>query len=491
MQYKDVDFGHPLYDYGASATVGIQNTPSQGKQYSHNTPALSNELAILFLPPGKTVTYPVRVVDVRFAVTTDTPVPDRTPITNTAVINSSAGDSLTRQVVALARGPNFTASSMTADPPTPRPGEVVTFTIWLRNDGALERSVQLSDALPPELGYVKGSLTYETGSGYFDLNNVLNWTGNIWAGTQSPVRFRATVDATSTHNQAITNTAVFTSTWLGEVFYPQATLVVQKPADAFVSLVGSGTLYPLTETLANTITYSNAGPFATERPVTVTAVLPDGVTFLGATSPGVYHSGSNSVAWNVGVLNVGSYGTLTVSVAAPGSLPALSILTTTVSLSALPQDPNPNDNTSQWFSVVGSNVNLLNGTRKTMDRLSVHRGSVVTYTLVVSNTGRATAAASVADPIPAGVVYIPNSSRVNATPIELFDPAQNRIAWNGAIPAGGAVTIGFRVAVTATPGSRVTNQVTFDDGAGLLFERWITSLPVRYTIYLPMMARNP
>ena len=50
FQYQDVDFGDPTYDYGASATVGVQGHPCLGSEYSYNSPALSNGLAIALTP---------------------------------------------------------------------------------------------------------------------------------------------------------------------------------------------------------------------------------------------------------------------------------------------------------------------------------------------------------------------------------------------------------------------------------------------------------
>ena len=47
-QYKDVDFGDPIFNGGATATVGIQQDETKGIEYSFNTPSLSNGLAILF-----------------------------------------------------------------------------------------------------------------------------------------------------------------------------------------------------------------------------------------------------------------------------------------------------------------------------------------------------------------------------------------------------------------------------------------------------------
>jgi hypothetical protein len=48
FQYKDVTFGNSYYDYGASATVGIQRNSFSGAQFSYHRPALKNESALLF-----------------------------------------------------------------------------------------------------------------------------------------------------------------------------------------------------------------------------------------------------------------------------------------------------------------------------------------------------------------------------------------------------------------------------------------------------------
>lgn len=46
LQYEDVYFEYPTYDYGASATVGIQYNSKWGTQYSYDTPTLHNNLAL-------------------------------------------------------------------------------------------------------------------------------------------------------------------------------------------------------------------------------------------------------------------------------------------------------------------------------------------------------------------------------------------------------------------------------------------------------------
>ncbi len=52
FQYQDVSIGSGR-DYGASATVGIQGDTATGLQYSYNTPALSDSLAVCFAYPGQ------------------------------------------------------------------------------------------------------------------------------------------------------------------------------------------------------------------------------------------------------------------------------------------------------------------------------------------------------------------------------------------------------------------------------------------------------
>ena len=46
LQYQDVYFGNPSYDYGACATVGIQYNPGWGTQFSYNTASLQNNSAL-------------------------------------------------------------------------------------------------------------------------------------------------------------------------------------------------------------------------------------------------------------------------------------------------------------------------------------------------------------------------------------------------------------------------------------------------------------
>ena len=50
FQYADVDFGDPLFNNGASATVGINQDATTALQVSFNQPVIQNGQAILFSP---------------------------------------------------------------------------------------------------------------------------------------------------------------------------------------------------------------------------------------------------------------------------------------------------------------------------------------------------------------------------------------------------------------------------------------------------------
>ncbi|MCB9101038.1 MAG: S8 family serine peptidase [Anaerolineales bacterium] len=58
FQYQDVSFDDNFFDQGQSATVGIQGDAATGLQYSYDTSALSDELAICFAFPGQPADCP-------------------------------------------------------------------------------------------------------------------------------------------------------------------------------------------------------------------------------------------------------------------------------------------------------------------------------------------------------------------------------------------------------------------------------------------------
>ena len=183
LQYKDVNFGNPLYDFGASATVGIQNSPTQGVQYSYNTPSLANELAILFLPPGQSVEHPVYDTDVSFRVQVQD-VPINTWITNTVVLPNLYGMFYQRSAGTLINTIDLSASSKSIDPSIGFGGRRGDIHHPLVNTGTFTATATITDPLPGGMTYLDGSSTV---NGvpielYDSATNSLKWTGAVEAG---------------------------------------------------------------------------------------------------------------------------------------------------------------------------------------------------------------------------------------------------------------------------------------------------------------------
>ena len=86
--------------------------------------------------------------------------------------------------------------------------------------------------------------------------------------------------------------------------------------------------------------------------------------------------------------------------------------------------------------------------RKRADVSRVLPGGTIEYTIEVQNSGNAAAmGVTVLDPIPPGTTYVAGSAASSA-PTVVYDAGNNWIKWGGNIPAGGSVTIKFKVEVS-------------------------------------------
>jgi uncharacterized repeat protein (TIGR01451 family) len=233
MQYQDVTFGN-WRNYGAGATIGIQNSPTEGLQYSYNTPVLSDGLAVLFSRPGTVPAYSDSA-GISFAVTLATALLEGTPVTNTATLDNGYGDVYDLEAIFLARGSDLSGSFKQVTPGEAETGDTVTYTVFVRNVGGGAAMGEIRDELPPELRYETASLLCGTGScGY--ASGVVTWTGTLGPRSMVPVRFRATVQAGAGGGGVITNTAVVTDVNC-DIGYPVAAGVRSIRHDIYLPLV--------------------------------------------------------------------------------------------------------------------------------------------------------------------------------------------------------------------------------------------------------------
>jgi uncharacterized repeat protein (TIGR01451 family) len=99
------------------------------------------------------------------------------------------------------------ASSKFGQPPIPATGDVMTYTLTLRNPGPDLAGVRVTDVLPAEVSYLPNSLSASTGS-YGEAGGVITWTGNVPAAVPVVLMFGVTVRDQVTTPQPILNTAL-------------------------------------------------------------------------------------------------------------------------------------------------------------------------------------------------------------------------------------------------------------------------------------------
>ncbi|MFL7790658.1 MAG: Calx-beta domain-containing protein [Anaerolineae bacterium] len=201
---------------------------------------------------------------------------------------------------------------------------------------------------------------------------------------------------------------------------------------------------------AITVTIASASPMT----VTVDYVSGDGT----ATAGDDYSAISGTLAITPGVISGVFYvplidnlvdepdETFTVTLSSPGGAVLGTPLTTTVTIAD-----------DDFFD--------LSGSYKTADTSFAEPGSLVTYTVVLSNSGNLTATAVLTDPIPSGVTILTSTLTGGA----VYDTQENRITYGGTVLAHASHEISFTVLVGGlSSGTVVVNTAQIDDGTSVI-----------------------
>ncbi|MEZ4635127.1 MAG: hypothetical protein R2856_09175 [Caldilineaceae bacterium] len=137
---------------------------------------------------------PGQAVTVTYSATVDIRVPDLTVVENTAQIDDGYGVTTEISATVHARQADLAGSFVEVDPPIVRPGDTVTYTIYLRNSGGEDVVVDAYHALPPGMSYIAGSLW--CGAGVCDMqDDTIHWQGLLNRRVLMPVRIRAQIAA--------------------------------------------------------------------------------------------------------------------------------------------------------------------------------------------------------------------------------------------------------------------------------------------------------
>jgi len=362
---------------------------------------------------------------------------------------------------------------------TATPGGSVTYTITASNAGPSNATgATVADTFPASLTCTWTCVG--AGGGTCTASGSGNINGSVNLPSGGSVTFTASCTISAAATGTLSNTATLTapagvtdptpgnnSATDSDTLAASADLSITK-TDGVTSVTAGGSV-------TYTITASNAGP-SNATGATVADTFPASLTCtwtcVGAGGGTCTASGSGNINDTANLPSGGSAtytASCTLSNAATGTLSN----TATVTAPAGVTDPTPANNSatdSDTITPAATPGASVSGT-KTASSGPYAVGGTLTYTIVLNNTG---AGAQGDNP---GNEFIdvlpPTLALVSATSTSgtaVATTGTNTVTWNGAIPAGGSVTITITATILpAAAGTTVSNQgtISFDaDGNG-------------------------
>ncbi len=434
---------------GSGNINGTVNLPSGGS-VTYTASCTISAAATGSLSNTATVTAPAGVTD---------PTPGNNSATDVDALGASADLSITK----------------TDGVTTATPGGSVTYTITAANAGPSNATgATVVDSFPASLtctwtctGAGGGTCT-AAGSG--NLNDTVNLPNGGSVTYTASCNVAAAASGTLSNTATVNAPASVTDTNPGnnsatdsDTLAASADLAITKTDGVTSATAGGSVTY--------TITASNAGP-SNATGATVADTFPASLTCtwtcVGAGGGTCTASGSGNINNTVNLPSGGSVtytASCTLSNAATGTLSN----TATVTAPAGVTDPTPGNNSATDSDTITAAPGASVSGTKTVSPGPYTVGSNITYTIVLTNNGTGAQADNpgneLTDTLPASLALV-SATATSGTPTT----TGNTVNWNGAIPAGGSVTITITATILpAAAGQTVSNQgtISYDaDGNG-------------------------
>ncbi len=403
-----VTFTLTLADLGPSPATGVQvndllpsgltfvsATPSQG---TYNAPTGLWTAGTITTASPQTLVIQATVVG--FAAQTNTATIAHSDQSDPNAGNNTASATETPQQANL-------VLTKTVNNPTPNVGNMISFTVTLKNTGPnTATNVQVTDPLPSGLTFVSATAsqgTYNSATGVWSVGTV-----DVAGGVRNLV-----INATVVSPAAQTNTATITH---ADQFDPNTanTIATATETPQQADLVLSKTVDNPTPNVGATINYTiivvDNGP-APATNVQVTDLLPSSDQFIAAfPSQGTYNAVSG--IWTVGTVDTTSPRSLRIQ--ALVIAPASTVNTATITHSDQ-FDPNTANNTA---SAATSPQQADLAVAKTVSNSAPNVGDAITYTVTLTDNGPSNATGvTLQDSLPAGLGFVAAApSRGRTTP---------------------------------------------------------------------------
>ncbi|HYC61829.1 MAG TPA: ExeM/NucH family extracellular endonuclease [Thermoanaerobaculia bacterium] len=411
-----------------------------------------------------------------------------TIITNTATAASGAADPTTPNngtattTVGLGSADLSVTKTDTPDPVSA--GSNITYTITATNAGPSNATTAtLADTVPANTTFV----SFTAPAGWSCTTPPAGGTGNINCSIPSMdigsdvFTLTVNVNPATLGGTIITNSVTVGSATTdpdpdsSDLTDTETTTVAPGSADLSVTKTDTPDPVNSGSNITYTINVTNAGP-TNAAAATLADTVPANTTFVSLAVPAGWlcttpaAGATGAINCTATTVDVGTdVFTLVVNVTA-GTAPN-TVITNNVTVASATADPDPDstDLTDTETTTVLSPATV-SGTKTAAGAFTP--GSTVTYTIVLSNSGPSTQTNNpgdeLVDVLPASLTLV-SANATSGTAVATVPT--NTVTWNGAIQAGGTVTITITALIDtdAAPGTTVTNQATinFDaDGNG-------------------------
>ncbi|MFO0868385.1 MAG: DUF11 domain-containing protein [Pirellulales bacterium] len=334
---------------------------------------------------------------------------------------------------------------------TPDKNQNVTFTVTVQNNGPdTATGVTIEDILPSGLTFVSATPsvgTFSNGTGIWNVGTLNNQA----SATLSIV---ATVTGLGTNN-TITNTASVKTVDQGDTNpanNQDSEVLTPNRVDIAVLKTVNDNTPDKNQNVTFTVTATNNGPAAATG-VTLTDLLPAGLTFVSATPSGSTTFNSATGLWTIGALgNTAGNNSATLTIVA--TVVASNTITNTASLSAVNQFDTNSQNDSDSETLTPNQLDL--AVLKTVDDNTPDKNQNVTFTVTVTNNGpTAASGVQITDQIPSGLTF------VSATPsVGTYSSATGLWTLGALSNTAGQNTATLQIVATVTGTTAITNTAS-------------------------------
>ncbi|WP_326556718.1 DUF7927 domain-containing protein [Micromonospora sp. NBC_01796] len=350
----------------------------------------------------------------------------------------------------------------TADSATAVPGAAVGYTLTVTNTGtAPYTAISVTDPLTSVLDDATYNGDASASAGVVSYAApTLTWTGDVPVGGAVTIAYSVTVRSPDPGNKIMVNTVNSTAAGsscsaAGQAAGCTATVLVLTPALTTVKSVNAVAATP-GNTLTYTVSITNSGQIAYTAISVVddlTDVLDDAVYNGDAGATGGSMSYAAPVLTWTGDLAVGVTVTVTYTVTIDNPDPGDQSMVNSISSGA----PGANCPALATDARCTVTVAVVPSTElsfiKTADVTSTTAGSVVTYTIVVANSGASPyLGADFTDSLTDVLDNADYNNDAVATGSGTVDYDEPVLSWNGDVPANGSITVTYSVTVLAPGG---------------------------------------